>query len=141
MKDTRDRSQYQKANKEAYRKRGRKWYKKNRTAILARQKAAYKANPKAARDKNLRVRHGVTLKQVNAMIAKQDGKCANPSCRVPFGTGMTKPCLDHSHTTKGVRGVLCNRCNLALGFCQDDAARIRGLADYLESYEVRPRTS
>lgn len=134
MQDKRDRREYRETNRDAYRKRGRKWYKKNKAAILARQKAKYKANPAHWRDKNLRSRHGVTLVEVEAMMAQQGHCCANSFCRVTFGKGPTKPCLDHDHKTNKVRGILCNRCNIALGFCEDNAAKIRGLAEYLETH-------
>lgn len=40
--------------------------------------------------------------------------------------------FDHDHATGDMRGVLCNRCNTLLGFAQDDAVRLRALADYLQ---------
>lgn len=39
--------------------------------------------------------------------------------------------LDHCHKTGKVRGVLCRACNLALGYVDDDPARLRALIDYL----------
>jgi hypothetical protein len=42
--------------------------------------------------------------------------------------------LDHSHATGVARGVLCNRCNLFLGRCDDDSAFFRSAAMYLEKY-------
>ncbi len=41
---------------------------------------------------------------------------------------------DHNHKTGKCRGFLCTRCNMALGYFQDDIARIRKAADYLEKY-------
>ncbi len=42
---------------------------------------------------------------------------------------------DHDHRTDEFRGILCGNCNQALGLVDDDPARLRALADYLE----RPR--
>ena len=35
-----------------------------------------------------------------------------------------------------IRGILCDDCNVALGRAHDDAARLRKLADYLDTYEL-----
>jgi hypothetical protein len=48
--------------------------------------------------------------------------------------------IDHDHSCcdfpgscgQCVRGVLCHRCNMALGACQDDRSVITGLLNYLE---------
>lgn len=49
--------------------------------------------------------------------------------------GSTKKvCVDHSHTTGKVRSALCNNCNVALGLAGDDPARLRALANYLDSH-------
>ena len=42
--------------------------------------------------------------------------------------------LDHDHNTGVVRGLLCGRCNTALGQMQDDPRLIRQLALYAETH-------
>lgn len=80
-------------------------------------------------------RLGVTLEQYEAMWKAQGGRCANLACSfsapldVPdFRVGLQ---VDHDHITGRVRGLLCPRCNTALGHIADDMDRLRGLIDYL----------
>jgi len=43
--------------------------------------------------------------------------------------------VDHDHKTGVVRGLLCRECNTALGIMNEDSARIRMLADYIDSHK------
>jgi hypothetical protein len=43
--------------------------------------------------------------------------------------------IDHDHETGRVRGLLCAPCNVALGMMENDPARLRAAADYIESHE------
>lgn len=49
--------------------------------------------------------------------------------------------LDHDHATDEARGLLCRWCNLALGHVQDDVAKLRALADYLERATAHVRSA
>jgi Recombination endonuclease VII len=40
--------------------------------------------------------------------------------------------IDHCHATNTVRGVLCGPCNRSMGYMDDDPARLRAAASYLE---------
>lgn len=44
---------------------------------------------------------------------------------------------DHKHSTGEARGILCRRCNLAIGNALDDPDRLRAAAIYLELFEAR----
>lgn len=85
---------------------------------------------------NLRTRYGMTLEQYLVMLAAQDQKCA--ICRTeeetklgPYGT-VQRMSVDHCHATGRVRGLLCNRCNRALGLLGDDTDLLRAAIGYLE---------
>lgn len=60
-----------------------------------------------------------------------DQYCALPTaCEV---CGVTRRLvIDHDHATGAYRGLLCHRCNSALGFADDQAEKLRSLAAYLE---------
>lgn len=42
--------------------------------------------------------------------------------------------VDHCHKTGKFRGILCHKCNRALGFFKDDPALLRRAADYIDKY-------
>lgn len=87
---------------------------------------AYKrARNNASRRLRILKTYGIGLREYKALIAAANGTCGicGPSDR--------QLVLDHDHRTGRVRGVLCNRCNLALGGFDDDAERLRVALSYL----------
>lgn len=71
------------------------------------------------RDAKLKHRYGITLEDYERRLIEQDGKCA--ICKQPPGKNVRahwggKLCVDHCHDTGKVRGLLCNDCNLAVGY-------------------------
>jgi hypothetical protein len=42
-------------------------------------------------------------------------------------------CVDHCHVTNKVRGLLCDRCNRAIGYLREDPAILKTAAEYLEN--------
>jgi hypothetical protein len=70
----------------------------------------------------LKTRYGLTVEEIDAMLAAQGGVCA--ICRKP----PKRRCVDHDHQTMRVRGILCNRCNIGLHYVEADEFRQRALA-------------
>ena len=50
-------------------------------------------------------------------------------CGQDFGD---KKCIDHCHATEKIRGVLCHKCNTALGLVGDNVQVLSKLIRYLE---------
>jgi len=63
-----------------------------------------------------------------ALLDSQSGACA--ICR-DATFGGKPPCVDHCHETGSVRGILCNSCNLGIGYLGDKAERIQIAVEYL----------
>lgn len=59
----------------------------------------------------------------------------DPTCAICGGKPDTLH-LDHDHETEDIRDFLCGPCNRALGLMQDDPARLRAAADYLELHKT-----
>jgi len=95
------------------------------------------ANYRRSQVARLRLKqYGLTAEQYAAMLEAQNHRCA--ICREPETAqrnGQTKMLgVDHNHATGAVRGLLCLRCNTALGLLLDDTARLRAALAYLESW-------
>lgn len=71
--------------------------------------------------------YGITLAEKEAMVKRQDGRCA--ICRRKAKT----LCVDHDHDTGFVRGLLCFRCNQALGFFSDSIQSLNKAVDYMDN--------
>ncbi len=81
---------------------------------------------------SLRHRYQFSVADYEALLAQQGGKCA--ICSTVRGSDQGhRLYLDHDHKTGRVRGLLCKRCNSALGYMADDSDRLRRAAQYLEA--------
>ncbi len=73
------------------------------------------------------------------MMDDQNGVCAicdHPETAVIKGKVMNLA-VDHCHTTKRVRGLLCVNCNRALGYFNDDIDRLKAAIAYLEKHAAK----
>lgn len=96
--------------------------------------------PEQTRRQRLWTWHRLTVEQFDERLAAQGGACGNPGCDATEPGGKGAWHVDHDHACCPgprscggcVRGLLCNKCNVALGYARDSAAVLRGLADYLD---------
>jgi len=65
-------------------------------------------------------KYGLTAAAYAALLELQGGVCAicgRPETIVDTRRGIVRRlCVDHDHTTNRVRGLLCHRCNVNLGY-------------------------
>lgn len=78
------------------------------------------------KDNHRKRRYGISKETFDSMLSEQGGKCA--VCKQV----MNQPYVDHDHVTNDLRGLLCFKCNSALGMAEDDPERLRQAAHYLE---------
>lgn len=84
------------------------------------------------RKHKLRARYGITNEQYDAALAECNGCCQicgeteNPKRRLS---------IDHCHTTNENRGLLCQRCNTAIGMLIDDENLLENAITYIRSWK------
>lgn len=101
------------------RQRHREWYQKEGRAR------------KLAQDHLARLRErGITQEQFNTLLERQGEMCA--LCG-GHNTRDRALAINHDHRDGHVRGLLCERCNLALGWCYDDPDFLRRATAYVEA--------
>lgn len=110
------------------RKDNNKAYKRHPEKIKARVKKFAAENPLKIKAYNLK-RYGLSLEQFQEMLVAQNNCCLG--CNTSFDA--VRACVDHSHDeTKRVRGLLCSKCNTALGFVNDSSSILYALIEYLK---------
>ena len=79
----------------------------------------------------IKYRYGIDITEYDKLFKQQHGKCA--ICGKP--PARTKLGIDHNHNTKKVRGLLCNKCNRALGYFDDSIQILQKAVKYMKKYE------
>ena len=127
-----DMARWRAANAEHVRDYGRYRTRKRRAAMTAQQR------DELDRTNRRRRAHGVTAEEFLKMVKNQDQKCL--ICETPMMLKASNErgdkrtflaCVDHDHSTGKIRGILCNRCNRAVGMFGDDVNLMKKAIKYL----------
>lgn len=83
---------------------------------------------------NLKRDYGITVDDYDQMHEEQGGVCATCGCPETemFRGKVRRLSVDHCHETGLVRGLLCGKCNKALGMIRDNVGTLRKMISYLE---------
>jgi hypothetical protein len=86
---------------------------------------------------NLKYAYGLTPEQFQDRLSAQGGTClicdGDITGYLPTPVRRrAKACVDHCHTTKKVRGLLCVACNAGLGHFKDNTTVMARAISYLE---------
>lgn len=72
-------------------------------------------------------KYNITEAHYNNLLREQNYGCA--ICR--GNNGGRRLCIDHDHEENIVRGLLCGRCNIGIGYLLDNTDIIKSAVDYL----------
>lgn len=100
---------------------------------VRRRAGGRRRNPRKRREALLR-RYGITLERFDEMYRAQGGRCAVCGGSDSGDSRFDTLHVDHDHETGAVRGLLCGRCNRAIGMMKDDPDRLLAAASYLLQY-------
>jgi hypothetical protein len=110
-------------------------------AALVKARERWATQDKMRQRENFRRRHlmrkfGITPEDYQRLHDEQRGLCAScgqPEIDIDARSKQVRYlAIDHCHATGKVRGLLCRRCNTALGLLGDDVTGVRRLLAYLE---------
>lgn len=109
------RRRWYQANRERAIARTLRWQRDNRERYNAKQRAYRRKNAGKDREYHLKKQFGLTQAEYERRLEEQGGGCA--VCGNP--PGKTSLHVDHDHDTGALRGLLCMRCNNALGLFRE----------------------
>ena len=109
----------------------KKWQKKyQKRASFKKYHKKYRAtkeHKEAIRDYAYKNKFGITTDEYEIILQDQRGRCA--VCGIL--PGERRLAVDHDHETGEIRGLLCVKCNAALGMADDNIEILKKLIDYL----------
>ena len=138
--------EYYLKNREKIIERTRLWREENPQKVLANKKKYRKKHKEQISIKNkaykkkifpkLKIskrryhikKYGISEEQYELLFNEQRGVCK--ICGLPEkGRNLA---IDHNHETQEVRGLLCLKCNVTLGFVKDNPILLRKMTEYVE---------
>lgn len=136
--------------KECTREIRRRYYANHRDESIARVERWRRENPKkfeawkkrnreenrdrirvSNRRGHLRRKYGISLEDFDFLVVAQAGRCA--LCDRHDGHGLH---VDHDHTSGRVRGLLCGKCNKAIGLLDEDPRLFAAAVGYLTETQL-----
>ena len=126
------------ADPEPMKARARRWQAANPERVAENLRRYQESGRKAAADRrsHLKRKFGLTVEQYDEMLAAQGGGCA--ICGRPPRDDISLH-VDHDHDTGQVRGLVCFRCNNALGDFNESQALLVSAAEYLDRHDPESR--
>lgn len=79
-------------------------------------------------------KYNISIKQYEILFKKQKGLCAicnKPESSLRQDGSIKNLAVDHNHKTEEIRGLLCNACNIVLGYTYDNINILQKMIHYL----------
>ena len=105
---------------------------KNRERQRELDRARYADNPEWFRESKIRKCYGLTLDEYEALKAAHAGKCAICGKEADLD-------VDHDHKSGKVRGLLCTKCNIRVGWIETEKGWRMPYLDYIRKHHTELR--
>jgi hypothetical protein len=125
------------ANKERRAAVAKAWRAANKERRAAARDAWRAANPERDAAHKRKYRTGWSDEQYREKLSEQGHRCG--ICGVDQCSTGRAFAADHCHKTGKQRGVLCSKCNTAIGLLGDKSSGVLKAAAYLLAYEVETK--
>jgi len=113
--------EYYRTHKEEHKARGAQYFQRNKEKMRLFHRNYY-----------LISKFGITLEDYENMFISQNGLCA--ICGLPPTEDVLV--VDHEHLSGNIRGLLCQKCNKAIGFFNDSTSILTNAIDYLNHSDI-----
>lgn len=88
-------------------------------------------------DNNFRSKYGISVLDFGTRLKEQNNQCSVCGIELAQSVDRKNPiraCQDHDHKTDKLRDILCNRCNLMLGYADDNTEILKKAIAYLQKH-------
>jgi hypothetical protein len=110
-------------------------YRRKQCKSCVNLRAKERYSPLQRRNHLMKYNYKISLDEFNLVLNDQKNQCA--ICETVTPTGKNNQFhLDHNHSTKKNRGILCHRCNLMIGQAQDDPKILEAAIQYLNHWGI-----
>lgn len=82
------------------------------------------------RDYDWQYKYGLSPEEYYDLWQTQEGKCKICGVKLPDGEYLH---VDHDKKTGKIRGLLCRKCNLGLGYFKDNSIILSQAKEYLDN--------
>jgi hypothetical protein len=122
---------YYAVNQSSISRRAKEWRESHKEKTAEYSKKYYQAHKRESMACDIAKNYGISIDQYEAMLLEQNGVCA--IChKAPDKRRLN---IDHDHKTGLVRGLLCIKCNRAIGLLKDDTDLLQSAINYLKKGE------
>jgi Recombination endonuclease VII len=125
-------------NKERHSEMTKNWRKENRESYRVTARNWYHNNPQKTKNTIIKKKYGISLEDYDILFTACGGVCeicGEPETAKHQNGSVKMLAVDHDHETDMVRGLLCSRCNTAIGLLRDRVDLLFTAAEYLIQQE------
>lgn len=111
-----------------------KWNKENPEYRINYKKTHKEKSYLWARKSMLKAKYGITPEEYEILLISQDNRCA--ICKIEKEKLRRSLAVDHCHRTGKIRGLLCDRCNVFIGYADENVEKLASSIKYIKKHSI-----